>query len=74
MVAGRTVTERYGVAPAQRGDVVAVHEPNREPLVGRVLSVKPSSVSGWWLEIATESGAWCFAAATVEIETLAEVG
>lgn len=41
----------------QRGDRVWVHEEGIRPWRGRVLSVKPSSKSGLWIEVRRADGA-----------------
>lgn len=34
-----------------RGDTVAIREPGRRPVVGKVTAIKPSRVSGTWYEV-----------------------
>jgi len=47
-----TKTVERGPVPAQRRDRVEICEgPNLRPWTGTVMSVKPSSVSGWWLDV-----------------------
>lgn len=49
------------VAPAriQRGSLVEVAEENRRPFRGLAMSVKHSSVSGWWVEVKPDDGGVC---------------
>lgn len=58
-----------GPAPAiARRDRVLVTEEHRTPWEGRVLAVKPSSVSGWWVEAVDRHGlALSVPAAAVEV-------
>jgi hypothetical protein len=53
-------------APFARGDEVLVTEEAIRPWAGVVTAVKWSNVSGWWIEIRTESyGTWSIPAAHV---------
>lgn len=45
------MTERPNI---RRGDVVEVDEEHRRVWIGIVLSVKPSSKTGWWVEVRDE--------------------
>ena len=64
-----------GEAPFKRGQRVTVHEEGIRPWSGSVLSVKPSPVSGWWLEVDQDdgTGCWIIRAADVTEADRAEV-
>jgi len=62
------MTTALGARPElQRGDRVTVHEQGIATWAGTVQSVKPSSVSGWWVDVERDADAtWsiCLASGT----------
>jgi hypothetical protein len=52
-------TEKFTLGPApdlQRGDTVRVSLENIRPWDGVVTAIKPSSESGWWIDVKDEEG------------------
>lgn len=49
----------------RRGDRVQVTEENIAPWLGTVTAIKPSKVSGWWVDVdRDEVGVWSICLAT----------
>lgn len=60
------MTEKPGF---ERGDRVTVSEEGIQPWSGIVNSVKPSKVSGWWVEVDRDGvGIWAICLATTMVE------
>jgi len=66
-------TVDLGPAPFTRGQRVRVSELNLAPWTGRVLSVKPSRISGWWLEVQQDDdlGTWSIPTTATDTDVIA---
>lgn len=52
----------------KRGDEVTVYEENITPWRGTVNSVKPSKLSGWWVDVDNGEGVWSICLKTTRVE------
>lgn len=55
-----------------KGDRVAVYEQGIDPWLGTVQAVKPSSVSGWWIDVERDADfTWSVCLGTTRVEVMA---
>ncbi len=57
----------------QRGDRVLVREQGIQPWTGTVNAVKPSKVSGWWVDVDRDDvGVWSICLKTTDLEVVSQ--